>query len=183
MTAAATSKNRFLAELMAEEGPGLKRYLAHKLGSPDDAAEVAQETFLRLHRLQSPETLDNARAYLFQTATNLATDQLRRRSLHHRFLAREQSARDSAGELEQHQADTVSPEHILAARQKLRAIMEAVEELPVQVRQAFLLHRRNGLAYDDIAREMGVSTSSVEKYILQALRHCRQRLANLYPDD
>lgn len=183
MTALANPKDRFLAELMSEQGPGLERYLARKLDSPDDAAEIAQETFLRLHRMQSPETLDNARAYLFQTATNLATDQLRRRSLHHRYLSRESSSQQSGDAADDARSDTLSPEHVLAARQKLQSIMRAVEELPLPVRQAFLLHRRSGLSYEAIAREMGVSVSSVEKYILQALRHCRKRLARLYPDD
>ena len=39
-----------------------------------------------------------------------------------------------------------------------------------------MLHRVRGLSYSDIAREMGVSVSSVEKYILEALRHCREHL-------
>lgn len=183
MTVLATPKERFLAELMSEQGPGLQRYLARKLDNTEDAAEIAQEAFLRLHRMQSPETLDNARAYLFQTATNLATDQLRRRSLHHRYLRREQGSLWPGDEETDAGADTVSPEHVLAARQKLQAIYRAVEELPVHIRQAFLLHRRNGLSYEAIAREMGVSVSSVEKYILQALRHCRRRMTHLYPED
>ena len=72
---AANKKNQFLAHLVATQGTALERYLARKLDSPEDAAEVAQEAFLRLHRLESPETLDNARAFLFQVATNLAVDQ------------------------------------------------------------------------------------------------------------
>lgn len=183
MTVLATAKERFLAELMSEQGPGLQRYLARKLDSPEDAAEIAQETFLRLHRMRSPETLDNARAYLFQTATNLATDQLRRRSLHHRYLNRERGSLQNEDAAVEERSDTLSPEHVLAARQKLQAIMRAVEELPLPVRQAFLLHRRSGLSYEAIAREMGVSVSSIEKYILQALRHCRKRMARLYPED
>ena len=155
---------------MNDHGSALERYLARKLDSPEDAAEVAQEAFLRLHRLQSPETLDNARAFLFQVATNLAVDQLRRRKLHLQFMHGERQ-----------QADEASPEHILGAREKLSLIMAAVEELPLNVRQAFLLHRRNGLSYGEIANAMQVSVSSVEKYILQALQHCRKRLAALYP--
>lgn len=183
VTASAKSKDRFLAELISEQGPGLQRYLARKLDSPEDAAEIAQETFLRLHRMQSLETLDNARAYLFQTASNLATDQLRRRGLYHRYLNRERDSLLHDEHAGGARNETLSPEHVLAARQKLQAIMRAIEELPLPVRQAFLLHRRSGLSYDAIASEMGVSVSSVEKYILQALRHCRRCLAHLYPDD
>lgn len=175
-------KNRFLAELVHEHGTALEKYLARKLDSPEDAAEVAQEAFIRLHRMEAPQELDNARAFLFQVATNLAIDQLRRRKLHFRFIRSEkgQAAGDEPVDVN---AIAASPDQIIGARQKLRAIYAAVDEMPLKVKQAFLLHRRSGMSYNDIAEEMQVSVSSVEKYILQALRHCRSRLAAHFPGD
>ncbi|TXS90692.1 RNA polymerase sigma factor [Parahaliea maris] len=177
-----SAKDQFLSEMVNEHQPALEKYLARKMDNPDDAAEVAQEAFLRLHRLESPQTLDNARAFLYQVATNLAVDQLRRRKLHFRFLKIE-GGQASEGEAVDLNAGGASPEQILGAREKLSAIYSAVEELPLKVRQAFLLHRKSGLSYNDISREMGVSVSSVEKYILQALQHCRKRLASYYPGE
>jgi RNA polymerase sigma factor (sigma-70 family) len=174
-----TAKDQFLARLVAEHGTALEKYLTRKLDNPEDAAEVAQETFLKLHRMSHPETLDNARAFLFQVATNLAVDQLRRRKLQFRFLKIERDQVEF-GEQTDINASGVSPEQILGAQQKLSAMFSAVDELPLKVKQAFLLHRRSGMSYSDIAREMGVSVSSVEKYILQALKHCRSRLASYY---
>ncbi|MBT4522394.1 MAG: RNA polymerase sigma factor [Halieaceae bacterium] len=167
---------------MAQHNVPLAKYLARKLDSPEDAAEVAQEAFLRLHRMEQPEKLSNARAFLFQVATNLAIDQLRRRKLHFRFLSAEKSGNDDNG-LPDINAIAASPEQIIGARQKLADIYSAVEELPFKVKQAFLLHRHNGLSYNDIAAQMEVSVSSVEKYILQALKHCRKKLADRYPGD
>ena len=57
-----------------------------------------------------------------------------------------------------------------------------MDALPERCRQAFLLHRVSGLSYNDIARELGVSVSSVEKYILQALKHCRRELSAYYEE-
>lgn len=169
-------KDQFIAELVAEHGVLLERYLARKLDSPEDAAELAQEAYIRLHRLEQPENLDNARAFLFQVATNLAVDQLRRRQLHFRFLRSEKNQAED-GEPADINAAGASPEQILAAREKLAAIEQAVEELPFKAKQAFLLHRQSGMPYSAIAEQMQVSVSSVEKYILQALRHCRAALA------
>lgn len=177
-----SAKDEFLAGLVNEHGLALEKYLARKLDSPEDAAEIAQEAFLRLHRLEQPETLDNARAFLFQVATNLAVDQLRRRKLQFRFLKMEKGQAEDS-QLSDINASGASPEQIIGAREKLRAIYSAVDELPLKVRQAFILHRRSGMSYTDIAREMGVSVSSVEKYILQALRHCRNRLASRFPPE
>jgi RNA polymerase sigma-70 factor (ECF subfamily) len=175
-------KNQFLTELVAEQGLALQRYLAHKLDSPEDAAEVAQEAFMRLHRLEQPQDLQNPRAFLFQVATNLAVDQLRRRKLHYRFLQVEEG-QVSGGHGMDLNASGVPPEQIIGAREKLATIYQAVDELPMKVKQAFLLHRRSGLSYNDIAAEMQVSVSSVEKYILQALKHCRRKLGTYYPGD
>jgi len=48
--------------------------------------------------------------------------------------------------------------------------------MPQKVRRAFLLHRSKDLSYPEIAAEMGVSTSMVEKYIIQALKQIRAEL-------
>lgn len=174
-------KGTFIKALIEHYGPNLERYLTRKLDNPADAAEVAQEAFLRIYRLEHPERLDNARAFLFQVASNLAVDQLRRRSLHLRFLKAESREQ---GEFESSNLSSIaaSPEQIIAAREKLARIYQAIDGLPEKCRQAFLLHRNSGMTYTEIAHELGVSVSSVEKYILQALKQCRQELVSYYAE-
>lgn len=172
-------KDRFITGLAQQQRTALERFLARKLDNPEDAAEVAQDAFLRLQRLDAPQDLDNPKAFLFQVASNLAVDQLRRRTLHFRFVRSE--TRQDEDEQRDINASGVSPEQVLEAQEKLKAIFDAINELPQNTRQAFLLHRQRGLSYADIATEMGVSVSSVEKYILQALRHCRKKLDQYYP--
>ena len=177
-----SNKDQFLAKLVEQHGVALEKFLARRLDSPEDAAEIAQDAFLRIHRMQEPQQLDNARAFLFQVASNLAIDQLRRRTLHYRFINSEKHLSNDGEPLDIN-AIAASPEQIISAREKLDAIYAAVDELPFKVKQAFLLHRKRGLSYNDIARQMDVSVSSVEKYILQALKHCRARLARYYGSD
>jgi RNA polymerase sigma-70 factor (ECF subfamily) len=169
-------RSQFINQLVASQGSSLERFLTRKLDNPADAAEVAQEAFLRIYRLREPEKLDNARAFLFQVASNLAVDHLRRRSLHYRFLKSEKG-HSSEGEPSASNASAASPEQIISAREKLALIYRAIDGLPIRCRQAFMLHRNSGLSYSQIARELDVSVSSVEKYILQALKECRRALA------
>ncbi len=178
----ADQKEKFLEDLVSEHRQPLEKYLASKLDSAEDAAEVAQEAYLRMHRMEAPQKLDNARAFLFQVATNLAVDQLRRRTLHFRFLKQE-SRQAPEGEAVDINAVTAPPEQILDAKEKLKAMYQAVDELPFKVKQAFLLHRSSGMSYAEIAEALEVSVSSVEKYLLQALKHCRKRLTNYYPNE
>ena len=168
-------KQQFVSDLIADHGNSLERFLTRKLDNPADAAEIAQEAYLRIYRLQQPEKLDNARAFLFQVAANLAVDHLRRRTLHYRFLKTEESQAEEGDTIDPN-ASGASPEKILAARERLQLIYSTIDQLPMKCRQAFMLSRNSGLSYTEIAREMGVSVSSVEKYILQALKHCRAAL-------
>lgn len=161
-----------LEQLISSQRNALVRFLSRKLGSVEDAQEIAQEAFMRIHRLENPGELDNARAFLFQVASNMAIDQLRRRSLHHRYVEEE------GGRLQDEsvQQGPATPEELVTAREQVRLVFTAIEQMPSKPRQALMLHRVKGLSYGEIAREMGVSVSSVEKYILEALKHCRSTL-------
>jgi RNA polymerase sigma factor (sigma-70 family) len=161
-----------LEELIASHRSSLVRFLSRKLGSVDDAQEIAQDAFMRLHRLENADDIDNARAFLFQVASNMAIDQLRRRNLHERYVEHEGERLQD----ETLQFDPGTPEELLAAREQLRLVYQAIEALPARCRDALMLHRVRGLSYSEIAREMGVSVSSVEKYILEALKRCRDQL-------
>ncbi len=113
-----------LETLISSQRNALVRFLSRKLGSIDDAQEIAQDAFLRLHRLEHADDLDNARAYLFQVASNMAIDQLRRRKLHARYLE-DEGARQHE---ETGQQDPGTPEELVAARQQLGLIYRAIEE-------------------------------------------------------
>ena len=171
----AKDNHTLLAKLFADHGTGLVRFLRRKVRSSQDAEDIAQNAFIRIQRLADIGELENPKAYLFQTAANLAIDQLRRETLHHNYVQSEQGKHQDldGGEL----ADYCTPERLLGARRQLDQIDTALGQLPLKCRQAFLLHRNKDYSYSEIARDMGVSVSSVEKYILQALKHCRQVIA------
>lgn len=170
-------KNQSILEhLFNEHAPSLVRFLARKTRNHQDAEDIAQGAFLRIQKLENLDKLDNPRAYLYQTASNLAIDQLRRAKLHRGYLQSETPAVTEIEESSSSYVDQATPERLLVAKEELHRIESTIAHLPFKARQAFLLHRTKGLAYSDIAKEMGVSVSSVEKYILLALRQCHQAL-------
>ena len=164
MSGERSTKSKFIAELFASQSTPLIKYLTARFRNVEEAQEVAQEAWLRLYRLDEPESLENAKAFLFQTASNLSIDRLRRQTLERK-----------------HQPDadepTQSVEASVDAQIALRKVEEALQELPMKCRQAFVMHRHKNLSYPNIAQELGVSTSMVEKYIIQALKHLRNKLA------
>lgn len=151
----------------------LATYLARKVRNDEDAHDLAQEAFLRMHKFQQERHLDNARAFLFKTANNLAVDQMRRARVHDRYLSSEMLPEQSD---EEDDKCAPSAERTVSAEQELDKIYEVVDRMPPKVRRAFLLHRGKDLSYSEIADEMGVSTSMVEKYIIEALKMLRSEL-------
>ena len=136
-----------------------------------------QDIYVRLQAL--PETsaseIASPAAFLYRIGNNLMLDGVRRR---HRASARDQAWSDVSGATAEgvSVADTPSPEDAAWARLKFDRVAAAVEELAPNVRIALRLHRIEGLTHAEVAARMGVSRSSVEKYLSTALAHLLKRV-------
>ena len=164
------AESEFARELFEQHRPSLYRYLAGLLPSKEDANEVLQETYLRLLRQRSFEHIrSNARAYLFQIATNLARDLFRQRT--HRAGVARDALRDP---------DTTDwsrwPDLELTGEQLAAIIVAALEQLPGVMREALLLYRFRDMTHQEIAAHMRLSTRTVERYIKDGLAYIARRL-------
>ena len=152
----------------------LLRFLVRRMGNAEQAADVAQDTYLRLVVTgDTPSDIRDPRAYLFRVAGNLAIDVLRRD-------ARRAAVTGTDEEAESIPDPAPAPEGALLARERIRLLDSALRELPPNARQALLLSRMDSLTHAQIAARLGVSESMVAKYIAQALRHCRDRLESVH---
>ena len=147
----------------------LVRYLVGRLKSRDEAVEVAQEAYIRLLRLDDTSTIGFLRAFLFRTATNIAIDRQRRRGRAMAYVEQEKADPDT-------QVFEFTPERQVASQQSLNRVIECIECLPPKCRHAFLEFKFRQRSYDDIAGEMGITTSMVRKYVIRALVHCTEQL-------
>jgi RNA polymerase sigma factor (sigma-70 family) len=174
-------KNKdFVETLINQHSATLLRFLARRMKSVEDAEDIAQATFMRLYTLDDVGELSNAKAFLFQVAANLSIDQLRRKVLHQNYLEREGAKLPVDGLAAANMfADNIPLEREMEAKETLSFIYQALSDLPQNQRQAFILNRAKGMTYSEIAAQMGVSVSSVEKYILEALKHLRGALAQI----
>ncbi|KAF1043380.1 MAG: putative RNA polymerase sigma factor FecI [Herbaspirillum frisingense] len=138
-------------------------WLWRKLGSREDAAELAQDTFLRLLSSKPADSLQEPRAYLRTVAHGLMVNHWRRLELERAYL----DALASRPELE-----APSPEQRALVLESLVRIDAMLDQLPPKVRQAFLMSQLDGLTYLQIARQLGVSDRMVKKYMAQAMLQC-----------
>lgn len=159
---------QMIAFYMERRG-NLVRLFAAKLGSTAAAEDLVQDIYIKLTTLKLSAPAQNPMALLYQIGSNLMLDRLRQQK---RGMARDgawsEARRHVMGGEEV--ADEPSADDALAARQRLLAAAGAIEELPPRMRQAFCLHRLDGLSQAETARSMGVSTKAVEKHISAALK-------------
>lgn len=132
-----------------------------------EAEDVVQEAFVRLLGLEDDKINSYIQAYLYRIALNLAVDKLR-------YNAR--SPLQEMPEQEQFCDDSTSPERKNESQQLLNKMVESIKSLPLKCRQAFILYKLKGMAYDEIATILQVSESMVRKYVLRAVRHCFEEL-------
>src|SRR6185437_13116910 len=167
------AESELARELFERHRQSLHRYLKGLLPSREDASEILQETYLRLLRQPSFDHIRaNARAYLVQTATNLARDLFRSRA--------SRSVHVEAGAPDLASSDTADwanwPDLALEGEQVVAVIIGALEELDIQVRTALLLHRFRDMPHREIAARMNVSVRTIERYIKEGLTHIGRRL-------
>lgn len=137
----------------------LHGWLMRKLCCAHRAADLAQDTFLRVLTARLPEDLREPRAYLTTIGHRLLTD-------HWRRLALEQAYEQALACLPA--AQVPAPEVRLQVLESLQQIDACLQALPLQTRQVFLSSQLDGLAYADIAAQWGISLSTVKRHMSRA---------------
>ncbi|MGD9599130.1 MAG: RNA polymerase sigma factor [Steroidobacteraceae bacterium] len=151
----------------------LLRHITRFVRSPDDAAELVQETYLRVMAHSQIRDFESiAQAYLFRVATNLARDHLRRQ----RWRAHEPL--DSVPEPEAPPTHN-SPEAMALLGDVMKSLGTALDAMPEQTRLVFVRARLDDRSYADIARELGIGVRTVERRMSEAMQSLTAGLAEL----
>lgn len=162
---ASSAKDQLLAVYL-ERRPALVRSFAARTGSRERAEDVVQDLYVRLQSLteEAAAEVQNPVAFLYRIGGNLVLDGVRQGK---RTAARDKAWTEEGGEVVGgvSVADQPSPEDAAWARLKLDQVTRALEDVAPKAREAFRLHRIDGLTHAQIAERLGVSTSSVEKYL------------------
>lgn len=163
--------DKFFQQFFTDNYEALVRFLAFKYTDREEAQDLAQDAFYNVMKTKNAEELEHARAYLFQTAANLALNRIRKQKRQHQYQ------RNLADTIDPEREGMIaSPERAAAARQQLQRVEAALDKLPSKCRKAFLMHRSRNMNYRQIATELGVSVSTVEKYMIAALEQCRSKV-------
>ncbi len=153
----------------------LQGWLTSRMGNACEAADLTQDTFLRVllavgrsEPALRLDALQEPRAYLTTVAKRLLFNHYRRQSLERAWL-------QALAQIPEAQAPAPEQQWLmLEALYEIDAMLDGLDE---RVREAFLLAQLEGLTYAKIARRLGVCERSIKRYVAQGLAHCMLALA------
>jgi RNA polymerase sigma-70 factor (ECF subfamily) len=153
--------------------PQLRRFAAEYVGTDGRARDVVQDIFLRIWEKGDEWTIRRSlKSYLFQAVRNRALNEIRHRGTKEEAedeLAYEREGTDGRTALDDVHESALSKE-----------VQAAIDDLPERRRMAFLLHRRHGFTYKEVACIMDITPKTVENQIGRALKSLREALSPIF---
>ncbi|MCQ9422861.1 sigma-70 family RNA polymerase sigma factor [Pseudomonas sp. LJDD11] len=163
MSADPPSLNAAVQHLYTEHHSWLQGWLRMRLGNRSDAADLAQDTFVRLLKARTALQIREPRHYLSTVARGLVIDLFRRRALEQSYLQWLASVPESEQPSLEDQAVII---------ETLGEIDRMLDGLGSTVKQTFLLSQCEGLTYAAIAERLGISLRTVNNHMAKAMEHC-----------
>jgi len=170
---AAEPKPSLVERLFAEHRGALQAFFLRRIRSKADAADLAQEVYVRMLRISDQGAIRSPVSYLYTVANNLVKE--------HAVLDRRQASSIDIDEAPAHEQLETLPafDGELDATQRVARLGIVLKQLRPKCRAAVELRFTHGLSYRAIATHLGVSPQMAKKYVAQALGHCRRRMAAL----
>ncbi|WP_417459816.1 RNA polymerase sigma factor [Kordiimonas sp.] len=159
-------KNRILGTF-AEYRDVLVRGLLRLSVRPSDVDDILQESLTRTLEANETREIDHPKSYLFTVSRNIV------------FRDQERSAREVQWEIDEAilESHTAPIDRELYYKQMLEVFWEALETLPQSHRRAILLRRVYGFSHKQVAKKMGLSVNTVEKYFARGIKRCQDVMA------
>ena len=156
-----------ISKVFLENNVFLKKFLKRFLASEHDIEDIIQEVYIKAHNAEQGKNIEQPKAYLFRIAKNLALDELKKSS---RVMTKyiEECVESIPKE------KSASMETEAEADESLTRYCEAIDRLPAKCKQVFIMRKVHGLKHNDIAKELGISLSSVEKHLKLGGAFCYQ---------
>jgi len=160
-------REQWFQEFVSSVGGDLLRFLRSRLGYGDHAQDLAQEVYLRVLRMEDLSLIRNPRSFVIHLAAHAAYEW--------RMLARNR-LQHSDEYLQQLIAHDGDPAEALERDDRIAHLSRVLDTLSPKCRAVILMHRRDGMTYEEIAAHMNLSVSMVKKYLARGLAACHRQM-------
>lgn len=149
----------------------LRSFLYRFISNRDDIEDICQETLVSALEAERSTEIIEPRAFLFGVARNLMRKQLDRQS---------RSLIEFVEDFTQAQCESLEPtvERIVDDRQRMLEFAKMVATLPPQCQRVFIMKKVFGYSHKEIAAELQISVSTVEKHVALGLKRCLDDMEN-----
>ncbi|MEM7503472.1 MAG: sigma-70 family RNA polymerase sigma factor [Pseudomonadota bacterium] len=164
-----SSEPTLFEAIYAKYFESLVAFLAATFGpGPPTPEDTAQQAFENMFKTASLERAENPKAFLWQSARNLAISARKRETARTDREGQHQFLRDEGYHL--------TPDRVLGAEEAYLKAVEVIRSMPKQRKEAFLLVRFDGLSHTAAAAQLGISRPAVSKYVSQATAQLTEAL-------
>lgn len=147
-------------------------------GNREDAADLAQEAFLRAFRsIQSFRAEASFLTWMYTIVTNLCRDELRKRKRVHLESLDERIALEDSEVAKQFPSETVGPAEVYEQKELREKIQRTINTLTPEYRMALVLRDIQGLSYEEIAAQLDCSLGTVKSRINRARNYLKDKLS------
>jgi RNA polymerase sigma-70 factor (ECF subfamily) len=168
-----------LNELMQRHGGKLLNYLLRSLQSEEDAADLAQEVFVRVYQNCSRfDPRQKFSTWLYTIATNLLKDRYRYRSRHPQVSLEAENEASGGDFRESISEQRPTPSESMQAAERAEAVRKAVGRLPEELRVPLILFEYEELSHAEISGILDCSVKAVETRLYRARQQLRTALAS-----
>lgn len=164
-----------VAAAFAEYAEVLLQAAQRILHRKERAEDIVQESFRLAYEAEKTTPIEHPKSYLFITARRLAIRENTRISEKLTGYMEDSGVSDISSE-------EPSAYDRLAAEERRQLMSDAIASLPPQCRKVLLLRMQHGMSHKQIAAELGISTSTIEKHLAKAIRSCRDFIRNAETD-
>jgi len=182
MTRLARGHDAALNSLMGRHAEKLFHYLVRSLQNEEDAADLAQETFVKIYQNRAKFDLQQKfSTWLYAIASNLVRDRYRWRSRHQQVSLEAEDGQTETSLKETLRAVEPLPDQLMQNHERTDAVSKAVAALPEELKQALILSVYQDLPQAEIAIILNCSVKAVETRIYRARLQLRAALSALLP--
>lgn len=178
---AMADSNQQIGDTFKSERARLQNFIRQRVPNPTDAEDILNDVFVEfVEAYRLPEPIEQIGAWLFRVARNRIVDRFRKKKEEPLPLTADDE--DDAHWLENALPSNTGPEAAYARAVLLEELTNALEELPIAQRQAFMENEIEGKSFKTIAAETGVPINTLLARKRYAVQHLRSRLQAIYDD-
>jgi len=174
----ACGQDSALNEIIGRHAPKLHNYLLRSLQNEEDAADLAQETFVRVYQNRAKFDADlKFSTWLSAIASNLVRTKFRHRSRHPELALDAENPQTGADFRETIPLDQPNPSKSLQTTETADAVRRAVADLPEEVRTPLILSEYEELSHAEIGLILNCSAKAIETRLYRARKQLKSTLS------